>query len=428
MRKHEIEGRRSVRTFIPVVFAAMFIAAAGISLTVDNDPQQSDDHTYLGDGMTFFIGDEGLYENLEGLMDHVKVLSDGDRIVLTSDVECFETFKINGKNITIDTRGFDLKFTIGQYTYAIDVRDGSLDIIGGGVIKSNKEGIRANGVADVIINSNLDCTMDAIHTRDSASVIINGNVTSFSGDGIYATNLSNVAINGSVTFDGIVGIYARDLATISVNGDITILFAMTGVYAGDSATVSIDGSLTARIAELGAGIYAHYGGKITIDGNLTIDAHNAYGVSLYEGGEVTIDGELSVGGDGHHPINMQYLDEGWGVYITTLGFEDHTEITTKEGYLTYTDGVSTLWIKEEEEPYDGGSDGGDDGGSDGDPDDGSDGGSDGDPGEGSDRDPKEGPKKSSGAAPDMVSGGLFVASMTALAVMCVMVYFFGVRM
>jgi formylmethanofuran dehydrogenase subunit C len=75
------------------------------------------------------------------------------------------------------------------------------------------------------------------------------------------------------------------------------------------------------------------GGSITVTGNVT---GKRVGAHVRGGGEVTIDGE----------INGTLTDAYIRIDSTDKTKDDFEATTTKAGYRTYTDGTSTVWVKE----------------------------------------------------------------------------------
>jgi len=86
------------------------------------------------------------------------------------------------------------------------------------------------------------------------------------------------------------------------------------------------------------GVYAE-GGTVEVGGNVSITNENGIGVHAKWGGNVTIDGKIVV------PPGATYIKIENNI---TKSKADFTIPTTKEGYLTYTDGSSTVWVKDNE--------------------------------------------------------------------------------
>ena len=111
-------------------------------------------------------------------------------------------------------------------------------------------------------------------------------------------------------------------------------FNVTNTYinaSGDKATVT---------NVIGGGAFARQGGELTVLGNVTATSASGVGaqsgqIGTYGGTIITIDGTITV------PSTGTYIIVG----TTTKTKNDYEAVTTKEGYLTYTDGSNTVWVK-----------------------------------------------------------------------------------
>ena len=110
------------------------------------------------------------------------------------------------------------------------------------------------------------------------------------------------------------GIYCYDYSTVIVNGDVL------AISNGDISSNSY-------------AIYAIDNGTVTVNGDV-IALGNGYGALAFGGSTVTINGTMTT--------NTIYINVGY-IYKTQADF---TLPTTKTGFLTYTDGTSTVWVKE----------------------------------------------------------------------------------
>lgn len=325
MRKHETKGARALSVAIAMVFV---IAAFAIMANDDISAPSAENDTRLGSGTTYFVGDGEDYANLDELADHGPALVDGDTIQLTSDIDCYDQLEINGISITLDLNGFDLTFDFGSNFYKLMVLDDG-DLV-----------LNGNGGKVYFVGTN----SLGIYLFDSAATI-SADIISEGHIGIEA-NKSNVTLNGNITAAG--GIDAYNGSEVTLNGNILA-----------------DGILS-------AGIYAD-GSKVTVNGDVTLIG-TGEGVAVWENGEVTINGKLTVIGDGSTYIYLCYYDDDEEVDVKSfLGEDDNVTPTTKAGYLTYTNGLSTVWILAEGDdgPGTGGGDGGTGDGSGSDDDDGS---------------------------------------------------------
>ena len=89
----------------------------------------------------------------------------------------------------------------------------------------------------------------------------------------------------------------------------------------------------------GTGVYARQGAELNVLGNVTATAALSVGANAGGGGrggtKITIDGTITV------PTTGIYIVVG----TTYKTKNDYEAVTTKSGYLTYTDGTSTVWVK-----------------------------------------------------------------------------------
>jgi LPXTG-motif cell wall-anchored protein len=81
-------------------------------------------------------------------------------------------------------------------------------------------------------------------------------------------------------------------------------------------------------------------GEIWVKGNVT---SNMNGVVAEDGGIVVVDGEI----DASLIYITLRIDTG---QVLNLSADDFTTPTTRTGYLTYTDGVNTVWVAENTTP------------------------------------------------------------------------------
>jgi len=84
---------------------------------------------------------------------------------------------------------------------------------------------------------------------------------------------------------------------------------------------------------------ANNGSEITVYGNVTHTgtAPNTHGVAVWNGSKVTVNGTITA-------------DKYIWINISTKTPAQYTTPTTKAGYFTYTDGTSTVWVKDNTPP------------------------------------------------------------------------------
>jgi len=238
----------------------------------------------------------------------------------------------------------------------IDIMGGSQITVNGNVSAQSGEGVFAtDDGTQATVNGTISAGDggDAVSTDANAVVTVNGNLVA-TGDmtyGIIAFGGSQVAVTGAISAENGEGIYASDSGTqVTVTGNISA----QGNYVVDSesgAKVTVTGNvlatdLTGSAAdEWGSwpvGVYAA-SGTVTINGNVISSDTGVYASTDYSGrrapgSQVTINGTITA------PLTYILLEDRNG-NDTELTAADYTTPTTNPGYLTYTDGVSTVWVQ-----------------------------------------------------------------------------------
>ena len=208
-----------------------------------------------------------------------------------------------------------------------------------------------------------DLTGDGLGANDGATVVFPGNITVGDGGyGIDAEGGSTVTVTGDVTAGNssggsdVIGIFA-DGSTVIVTGDITVGNNVSngakGVDAENGSTVSVTGKVTAGDNAIGvnAGLHA----TVNVTGNIIVGAGSDGIDAIGSGSTVTVGGNVTSGGFGAYAdtggqitINGVMTATGWYVDLNGFEYDQATGIhtpTTLTGYLTYTDGTSTVWVK-----------------------------------------------------------------------------------
>ncbi len=205
-----------------------------------------------------------------------------------------------------------------------------------------------------LINKNItfDLNGNTVNISTTATavtaLIVNGGSLSLAGDG--ALNISgksqgvHVNNNGTATVTNALrtGDSTGNAAAAYTGGTLTVLNDATATaYSGCAALAATGGSVTvygnARSAWMAA--YAESSGVVHIKGNATATATGADGAGAFafNGGTIIIDGEITAD---------RYIRVG----SIAKSVDDKNLPTTKEGYHTYTDNTSTVWVKGVEEP------------------------------------------------------------------------------
>jgi len=121
------------------------------------------------------------------------------------------------------------------------------------------------------------------------------------------------------------------LTVTNVSGEL-------GITANTSSEATVQGNVNTVRTSLVAGSGSSAGGKITALGNVTTTGGAGnFGAIAANGGQITIDGKLTVG------AGASYIKVGTAVKTAADGVAD----PAKPGYLKYSDGTSTVWVKGE---------------------------------------------------------------------------------
>ena len=116
------------------------------------------------------------------------------------------------------------------------------------------------------------------------------------------------------------------------NGELNVAGTNYGILATGGAKVTVTGAESTGAT----GIYAtDTGTDITVLNNVKV-AGGGPGISASVGAKVTVGGELTV------PTGAIYIRVG----TTNKAPGDHTAVSSKIGYLEYTDGMSYVWVPE----------------------------------------------------------------------------------
>jgi len=137
--------------------------------------------------------------------------------------------------------------------------------------------------------------------------------------------------NGAFNAIGIGGGIATFLGAKATVTNAVATETDAAAYAGAGSQTTV----TANVTSADCGVYAN-GGTVVVGGNVLITEVKGCGVFAIDGGTVTIGGAVTV------PAGATYIKFGTTVKTPT----DNTVPTTKAGYLTYTDGTSTVWVKD----------------------------------------------------------------------------------
>jgi hypothetical protein len=276
--------------------------------------------------------------------------SEPTTIKLLQDITHNTQITINNRNVEIDTNGFTLTLSNTEDgEAAVDISGGGkllMDDSGGGGINvfsystaSGSAVTVADGFAElssIIASGSMGGGVFAI---DGSEVIVNGNIIAVSS-GVYASFGSQVTVNGNVTStgDNSVGVLA------SFGGEVTVTGNVEGVGNGINAigaevtvfgNVSSSGGFSMAVSAENA--------KVTVGGNVIASGDFAFGVIADSGAEVIIDGAITINAVNDAIYIAIYFDD---VSVTEFEKGDGVACTVKPGYWLYTDGISSVWVKD----------------------------------------------------------------------------------
>lgn len=282
-------------TLVLLLFAALpapTYAAGQVYLT--NTPSGADEYDSLADAVSAI--------NTAG----------GGTITLATDVtEALAAAVPFLSAVTIDLNGFNYTNTSGAMYIIIDgASGGSLTTTGAGSF--NPGGVGVNGGSLTMTGDIIADAGGAIIARDSAVVVINGNVSAdhvmgLDTYGVKAESGTDVTINGNVTVTKsvmasggvpIAGIEADD-ARVAVNGNIVVnqtvaaptdTIVIDGVAALNGAEVTVSGNIELTSSDASqqmsflTGVYADNGSNVSVSGDIIGSAQ--WGIAANGAGRV----------------------------------------------------------------------------------------------------------------------------------------------
>jgi len=240
------------------------------------------------------------------------------------------------RKITFDLNGYNLLFT-GSGSQALTVEYGSIiNYAGEGSFKA----ISLDNTGLAVMEAGASCTLTGVESKGDGAdavvcvggtIVVNGNVTATGGYNVLAVFASYnclITVNGDVTSSG-AGISAEgEGASIAVNGNIKAYG--NGANASGTGKIVITGNVTSSMMD---GVDATDDGTtVNVNGDVIAEGPNSIGARAFEGAKITIEGKIDAQG---------YLIVG----NENKTQADFTTPTTQAGYFTYTDGVSSIWVK-----------------------------------------------------------------------------------
>jgi len=143
--------------------------------------------------------------------------------------------------------------------------------------------------------------------------------------------------NGELNINGGAGLSTSGINCFAEVTNVTVT-DHDAIDNSTGGTINVYGNITVSSSKTGP--YYNYGifavDSVTVHGNISVSGAYTCGVLAGGGGKVIVDGVITAT-NGAKYVNIQYN------YLTQSQF---TVPTTKPGYLTYTNGTSTIWVKD----------------------------------------------------------------------------------
>jgi len=241
--------------------------------------------------------------------------TNGQTIRLLDNIEHNTGIVINGKTITFDLNGKTLNVSSSSGC--------GLEVSNGGIVNQSGSGN---------FNISSSTSTGVYVTGNGSKATVTNATTTVNSAGVSANDGCEVTVLGTAT--GSYGVYCSD-AKITVENANGIYFGVYASGSGSHITVRNVNSTSS-----GCVVYATGSGEVTVLGDVTASGSGIVGAHAYMGGNITIEGTLTATG------GATYIAVG----LTGKTEAQYVEPTTKAGYLTYTDGTSTVWVKGEADP------------------------------------------------------------------------------
>ncbi|KPU44786.1 N-acetylmuramoyl-L-alanine amidase LytC precursor [Oxobacter pfennigii] len=231
-------------------------------------------------------------------------------ITLLDDIEYSVAIAVDGKDITFELNGHTLN--VNAAGTALEVTNGA--------------NVALTGTGEF----NVTGTAYGVKAADGATAVVT-NATAEGGTGAYAEAGGEITVNGDAEGYAM-GAYSNGAdSTVFILGDaIATGIGNSGVKAaaGGSITIGKD------VEGISYGTYAEgTGSVITVTGNVKASGASGTGAYAEDGGKITIDGTVTAN-------NYIMVDN------ISKNQEDCEATSNNPGYLTYTGGTSTVWVKE----------------------------------------------------------------------------------
>ena len=286
----------------------------------------------------------------ESLSEALTAVTDGQTIQLLDDISYTGKITASDKSFEIDMNDKTLSVSTTADNAFSATNGKTLSISGGGALNINVNtvnsytGLYATGAGSTVaVDSSVVTTVTASGAADYGVTADSGGTVRMTGSvtvsnsafslGVYSVGPGSLTeITGPVS-GGWVTVYTANGGEADITGDVTCTLENGyGVHA-NSSTVTVTGNISATGGG-NYGVFANDAATVTVTGNIS---SGSVGISAYAGSTVTLNGGISAYG---YYIQIGY----YGNYLSAGSYE---AVTTKEGYLTYTDEDSSIWVKAE---------------------------------------------------------------------------------
>lgn len=267
------------------------------------------------------MGDNQYTSLDEAIADIVGIGGTG-KIILKKHINYDKSLSIENKEITFVLNGFNLNITNNSEEndgIGLEVKDGKVLIDrenpnGGELnVSGTLTGVKAGPNSEVEVSN-------ATSTNNGRGVLAEGGQVKIENDvDTIRTGLSNAGC----------GVKALNGARVTVGGDVIGAQAINA--SGENTMVHVDGKAIGT-GDGVAAVYADNKAKVKISDDVESEKHIS--AEAKSGGEITIDGEIK--------SRLKYVMVG---DVSKTLSSEMEEDTTLDGYITYSEGDSNVWVK-----------------------------------------------------------------------------------
>lgn len=298
-------------------------------------------------GQVILTGGTVRATNGTAIVGAVILVKSGKAVNVTSEGPGPAVKTVNGGTIYVDDGDMTINGDLETSDCGVEADNGSIVYITGH-IQAGGNGVTASDGAQVTVSGSMSTGAYGVVAEDGAVVTVIGGIEAKGGDGINAGNSGTiVTVTGNIKAKN-VGVLGSGGVSVTVTGDVES--GNFGIYSQDDADIYVDGDVESHNEATGNPPEGYTG---LTAGDATVCCDNAkaevtgkvtsseIGVCGIDGAEVTIGGEI----DAAETYIRLYNSIKVGDEITDFSTDDDIE-SSKLHYKAYTDGVSTVWVKE----------------------------------------------------------------------------------